>query len=672
MFEEDALLKQYLVSNQRLTEQHVSAIIDYSLDQRISFEEALVNLKFLTHEQLGVSLSEIYRMPYFPLLEKPPSPFCKKMLPLKLTEKWRIFPVGFNAQDDLFTVAISNPDQIKSFMRLEQNLFSQHRLTFSIASGVEIEKAITSFYRIDAPQGETAPEVPDDFNIITIEETTWNGITLNDEGIHDDKKILLLETDIDKGKALRALLRREGYRKVTWVTSDQEAQRILKDGSINKLVMSEASRHRTARWIPSLGKGVEVPRVSYYRSIAPLVLGQELPYQTMSESLLAFVEMMVRERLRTDPERLRDTLERVRYCQLLALRLQLSPVHVDSAILAGWLYDKEQFHRWLTCFSVPYGIETIFDEVEHASTRLSIESKILLMVLHFLDLKRQQPGIGTDVQLVRSHMRERCPPAIADALIESLLQLLQDEAFVSRIDKPAAHIVIIDADLKEDSGLVLRLTNDGYEVAIVRSAQDALALLNNKPVDCLISEVNLGDIDGIQLCKTVKKHSDFSSLPFMFVAAAQDPRLMAECLRAGADDFLTKPVDWEVLTLKLNRLLTKKLGHDSRIGIKGTLSQMSFADLVQILSSNLKCVKITFSNEQAQGELYMNQGEVVHAVQGTLSGEAAFYRIMRITEGEFEAVPWSSFPQKSISLSVMGLLMEGARLDDEMARGASQ
>jgi DNA-binding response OmpR family regulator len=672
MFEEDALLKHYLTANQRLTEQQVSAIIDYSLDQKISFDEALVNLKFLTCEQLGQALAEIHRMPYIPLLEKPPSPFCKKMVPLKLTEKWKIFPVGFDAQEDLLTIAIGSPDQIKPFMRLEQKLFAHHRLTFSIASGIEIEKAVTAYYRIDASSGESAPEVPDDFNIITIEETTWSGLSLGDEGLHDDKKILLLETDIDKGKALRALLRREGYRRVTWVSSDQEAQRIIKEGAINKIIMSEAARHRTARWISTLGKGLDAPRVSYYRSIAPLVLGQELPYQTMSESLAAFIEMMVKERLQGDVARLRETQERVRYCQLLALRLQLSPVHVDGAILAAWLYDKEPFRRWLACFSAAYRLESLLDEIDHPGAKMSVESKILITVLHLLDLKRKQPAACNDVQRVRSQLRERCGAAVGDSLIEALLHLLQDEAFISRIDTPAAHIVIIDADLKQDSSLVLRLTNDGYDVAIVHNAQDALNLLNSKEIDCLISEVNLGDVDGIQLCKNVKKHPSFASLPFIFVAATQDQRLMAECLRAGADDFLTKPVDLEVLSLKLNRILSKKLGHDSRVGIKGTLSQMSFADLVQILSSSLKCVKITFTTKQMQGELYMNQGEIVHAVQGAVSGETAFYRLMRISEGEFEVVPWSSFPQKTINLSVMGLLMEGARLDDEMARTVNQ
>jgi DNA-binding response OmpR family regulator len=669
MFEEDALLKQHFIDTQKLTEQQISAVIDYALDQGLTFQESLINLKSMSYADLGAALGELYRMPYYPLLGKPPSPFCKKMAPLKLADKWKIFPVGFDAQEDLLTIAISAPDQIKAFMRLEQKVFSHHRLAFSIASIVEIEKAITDFYRIDAPGAEAAPEVPDDFNIITIEETTWQGISLSDEGVHDDKRILLLENDVDKGKALRTILRREGYRKVTWVSSDQEAQRILKEGSTNKIVMSEAARHRTARWLHNATKGPDAPRISFYRSIAPLVLGQEVQYQLMSDAALSFVETVVRERLQQEPARLQAALDRVRYCRLLALRLQLSPVHVDGAILAAWLYDKEPFQRWWSCFSAPYHLETIIDEVERPSAKPGIETKILFLVLRLLESRRQEPGIFGDIQRLRLQLRQNGPAWIVDSMIETLLQLLRDEAFISRIDRPAARILIVDPELKPDAGLVLRLTNDGYEVAVAATAPEALQTLNSKQFDCLIAEVNLGDFDGVQLCKTIKKHSSFSSLVFLFAAATQDPKVMAECLRAGADDFLAKPVDWEVLSLKLHRVLSKKFGHDTKAGLTGTLSQMSFTDLVQILSTNLKSVRIAFSNENVKGEIFLNQGEVVHAQCGELSGESAFYRLMRNTEGEFEVVPWASFPPKTIDLSVMGLLMEGARLDDEAARG---
>jgi DNA-binding response OmpR family regulator len=547
-------------------------------------------------------------------------------------------------------------------------LFLHHQLTFSIASEVEIERAIKAYYRTDATENDSGPEVPEDFSIITFDESARTDIALEDEHHHDDKKILLVEFDIDRGKALRAILRREGYDNVTWVSSDPEAERVLLNGNINIVLMSEAAHHRNDVWLARVQKHCELPPCFFYRAIAPFLFGQELPYQAMGESMTSLVGALVRDRLQGDPDRLHETLDRVRYCKLLSLRMQFGPARIDRSVLAAWFAGNREFQPLLPCFSSSFELEKVLEELEQMPVNPSPESQLLTIVKHLLELKRWQPDIFNDIQLLRPPLRERCPRQVPDAMIETLISLLQDEEFVNRIDKPVAHIVLIDGSLTQESGLVLRLKNDGYETTVVKRAQDALNMLNKRPVDCFISEIKLDDIDGMQLCKTIKNHPSHEAIPFIFMAADQDTRSIAECLRAGADDFLAKPVDWEVLSLKLHRILTKKLGHDSRAGIKGTLSQLCFSDLVQILSSTQKSVRIVLSKAGVLGELFMDHGEIVHAVCENSIGEGAFYRLMRCNEGEFEVTPCSTFPRKTIALSVMGLLMEGARIDDEMKK----
>jgi CheY-like chemotaxis protein len=226
----------------------------------------------------------------------------------------------------------------------------------------------------------------------------------------------------------------------------------------------------------------------------------------------------------------------------------------------------------------------------------------------------------------------------------------------------------VDPDETADSAVVLRLVNDGYEVDLAQGAPEALEVLNSRQVDCLIAEMVLGEVDGINLCKTVKNHAVFASLPFVFVSSSSDPRCMAECLRSGADDFLSKPVDLEILSLKIHRLVSRKLGYDSRAGISGSLAQMSVTDLVQMLSSSGKSVKISFSGSGNVCEVYMDQGEIVHAVCGDSVGEPAFFQLMRLSEGDFQVYPAASFSERTIHLPVMGLLLEGARLADESIR----
>jgi DNA-binding response OmpR family regulator len=664
MFEDDARVRHFLVTHGIVTEGQVSKAIDYALDRHIEFEDALIALRLLSFEQLGSCLAELCQIPYRPLVEKPPSTFCKNMLPLDLVKKWNVFPVDFDPENDLFTIAISSPDQIKSFLRLEQKVFSHHRLTFCVASRSEIDLAIKTFYQKTGEAGETTPEVPHDFNILNAEEPS-DAISFVHVSGRDDKKILLYEPDIDKGRALRTILRREGYGSVTWVSSEREAVRAIRSGAMNLLVVPETLRNRELQWKSFMGSKIESLRIAAYRSIAPLVLGQELPYQAVSDSLIALVGAMVRRQLVDDPERLRETVDRARYCKLLALRLQLSPYQVDRATLAGWLYEKNLFGSLLSSLAAFFRIETLIDETARPIDDHDPESLVVSIVVHLLELKRQYPGILTDTGTVRDCLKERVAGKNGERAIESLLALLGDEAFISRIDRPAARILIVDPDARAEDALSLRLRNDGYAVAVSATAQEALAALAEGTVDCIIAETTLPDIDGIELCKTVKTHAAHAAMPFVFVAASSDQRSMAGCLRAGADDFLAKPVDPEVLALKLYRLFSRKTGSDSRPGIKGSLSQMCFADLVQILSSSQKSVKISLSEEETIGEIYLDRGEIVHAAFGGINGEAAFYQLMRFSKGEFEVVPCVAFPQRTIALSVVGLLMEGARLDDE-------
>ncbi|MBN1128814.1 MAG: response regulator, partial [Chitinispirillaceae bacterium] len=454
-------------------------------------------------------------------------------------------------------------------------------------------------------------------------------------------------------------------------SSEREAVRILGSGHSNHLLLPEALHARLPGLFSLCGKKIIQPRISEYRAIAPLVFGQVLPYQSVSGALIALVSAMVRERLKNDPDRLHETAERARYCRLLALRLQGTPLQVDRAILAGWLFEQELFGAWTQLLAPGYRLEAIIDGATGERDQANLESTILHLVIHLLSFKKHHADRLGDIERIRSYLQQTGGTATSLPAIETLLALLKDEAFISGIDRPAAHVLIVDADQTRDGALPLRLQNDGLMIDIVGTAHEALNSINHERVDCIISETTLADADGIHLCKTIKSSPVHGGIPYLFVATSSDPRVMAECLRAGADDFLPKPVDPEILSLKLHRLLSKKLGRDSRAGIKGNLSQMGFTDLIQILSSSGKSVRIALDEGSIGGELYLNQGEFVHAVCGNATGEAAFFRLMRLTKGTFEVYPCSSFPKRSISLSVLALLLEGARLDDEAARDAS-
>ena len=93
---------------------------------------------------------------------------------------------------------------------------------------------------------------------------------------------------------------------------------------------------------------------------------------------------------------------------------------------------------------------------------------------------------------------------------------------------------------------------------------------------------------------------------------------------------------------------------------------MSFTDIIQSLTSGEKDVEIALTNGTRQARVFIQGGEVIHAVCGSKTAEEAFYDVMTWGQGTFRIIPCNEFPERHIQASAMSLLMEGARLADEL------
>ena len=138
-------------------------------------------------------------------------------------------------------------------------------------------------------------------------------------------------------------------------------------------------------------------------------------------------------------------------------------------------------------------------------------------------------------------------------------------------------------------------------------------------------------------------------------------------MRVGADDVVVKPVDLELLFIKIQRLLSVPAANVDKAGVSGSLSDMSFTDMIQILCAGSKSTEIHLVRGDEEGLVWVKAGDIVHAVVGDAVGEPAFYELMSWDEGEFTTQECTEFPEITIERSAIGLLMEGARLADEGA-----
>ena len=119
-------------------------------------------------------------------------------------------------------------------------------------------------------------------------------------------------------------------------------------------------------------------------------------------------------------------------------------------------------------------------------------------------------------------------------------------------------ILLVDDEPDLVQLVSLRLQAAGYEVATAYDGQEALDQVKKEIPDLIILDLMLPKMDGYKVCRLLKFDERYKKIPVLiFTARAQeeDIRLAMEC---GADSYLTKPFDAQVLLSKIQELLSAR------------------------------------------------------------------------------------------------------------------
>jgi len=665
--QESSKLKDYLVNTGSLTEEEFLQAEDYAPTRKISLEQSLIFLNLLNFSALGSALADLSNMVYHPLLDSAPPDSAKSYVPVKFADQWKIFPVNYDSKKNLLTLACAEPDNQVLISQLKTVFPPSLQLDFTIATGDEIKKAIDVYYKGKSYKDNTSLDLPQDFRILIPAKDSGETVSL-EETAPNEKTIVLIEPDVTRAGALKTLLKGEGYANVQWITSPEELPQTLRDQSFDRLVVNGLSYPAMGSWMKAIPNSIKLPQTSYYNP-ATLVAGQDYPYQAMSESLVSLAAAFVRKNLEPEPHRIQEILARVRYCKLLALKLDLFQTQMDSVVLAAWLSSSEKDHDLLKQIVTPFKLEEIVCPYNHKDKTIRVEAAILKLVTYYQALKRKDPRLTEDLDRLRRILIKNLPSSGFEAYLEIFLNLIKNEEFLKDIDKPAGRILIVDQSLSLTSPPAIRLNNDGFEVEVVPDAGKALKQIAEHKYDLIISEIKLPGTDGLKFCRIVRSNQSTANIPFFFFTEEENDRLPVESLEAGADDFIKKPGELEVLSLKIQRAVVKTSPQETNGGVSGSLNEMSATDFIQSLSAGEKSVKIILENETESGHIYIEKGNIIHAYTGDLEGENAFYKIVVWEEGRFQIVPCSTFPPQTIQGRTLSLLLEASRLADEALAG---
>ena len=115
------------------------------------------------------------------------------------------------------------------------------------------------------------------------------------------------------------------------------------------------------------------------------------------------------------------------------------------------------------------------------------------------------------------------------------------------------------------------LRGEGYDVILARSGEEALELLAVQSVDCILLDLVMPGLGGQETCRRVKATPLLRDIPLVMLTAREDRHSMVEGLGAGADDFIPKSSDFEVLRARVRAQIRRKQFEDETRHIREDL-----------------------------------------------------------------------------------------------------
>jgi len=116
-----------------------------------------------------------------------------------------------------------------------------------------------------------------------------------------------------------------------------------------------------------------------------------------------------------------------------------------------------------------------------------------------------------------------------------------------------------------------QLQRDGYEVVKARSGEEALELLAVEDVDCVLLDLRMPGMSGTEACRRMKQSPRLQRTPIIMLTSVTEEEAMVDAINAGADDFVAKGENFELLRARLRAQLRRKQFEDAHRRVRDQL-----------------------------------------------------------------------------------------------------
>ncbi len=698
----DEQLAEILLKNLLLSRKELRNAKERQLNvENESLEESLLFLGLADYQKLGQAYALHYKLPYYPVFHRGIAPGARERFPLRTVQRLNFLPVKASSEGALGVVTWQ-PDDESCRQRLGQ--LAGGKIEWRVASRTEIRDAIQVHY-LDRKinREKRSIELPFDFKIIDVsldeaeEQPPGTAPEMTGNTADPEKKrVILIEPDHRIRNSITTLLTHEGYRVAAVIDSDDAGQELLREDAV--YILQRRTYHARSRRLEHFLKEHKLrAEIRYFGSLGGIMLGEELSPEELFRNYLDTVKLLVGALTRQTPAIIRSCHLMAHYGRLLATSLGLKRKSQEGLLLAIYLKEigpytetnrQNQENNILSLIPVlPYEksaavlkeiedsfkLAEIIDQINKSDRQERLEARIITLLLWLLDEFGEDDGGIREISaedfyqsLDRENSRQ-----IDRQLAEELFQIISHEQHLTGRGRSSGTILVLDPSFERDQhDLHTRLIRESYEITIASQADQALALLQQQPVLLVISEIVHDRYDGIDFCQTVKQK--FLDLPFVFFSTENREAVISRALLAGADDFIPKESSTQVAFLKINRFIQQGrrfIRPDREGGVSGSLEEMGFMETIQILANREKDALISLRDIRNQeAEVYLHQGEIIHARCAGLEGENAIYELLTWKEGFFQVRTPKKLPERNVFGSTEAIMLEGCRLMDESQR----
>ena len=146
-----------------------------------------------------------------------------------------------------------------------------------------------------------------------------------------------------------------------------------------------------------------------------------------------------------------------------------------------------------------------------------------------------------------------------------------------------ARVLVVDDILSNVKLLEAKLSAEYFEVITASNGEQALARIAAEMPDIVLLDVMMPGMDGFEVCRRIKANTKTTHIPVIMVTALDQPSDRVTGLHAGADDFLTKPVDDTALFARVRSLVRLKMMTDELRMREETGQSMGLSDAGETL-----------------------------------------------------------------------------------------